>query len=124
MGGAFQVACHLARRRVAVVRILGHRLLDHRIAPGGQVGFSVQYVRYRLHQVHQHHLDGRIRLVRGLSTQHLEDKHAQGIDIAAPIDGFLALHLLRAHECRRADDGAAGQCAALLLLQAGDAEVG
>ncbi len=113
-----------ARRGPAIVGRLHQGPLDRRAQPrrrvGSQLGDGPRPLAHVLHQ-QRHRVAGRERHAAG---EHLVGEHAQGVDVAAPVQLTLAHRLLGRHVGGRADGGAGRGEPRAGLHRAGDAEVG
>ena len=119
-----QVAEHLRRRLVAVGRVLGHQLHDQAVELGGDLGPAHRQADRDVLDVLQRHRERRLALERGDAREHLIERHAQRIQVAAVVER-LALRLLGAHVQRGAHRHAGlGHLEAVGVLIAAEAEVG
>ena len=102
---AIEIAGELARVLVALVRVVGERLVDDR----GEVRRDpVDLADQRLGLTvdgRAHHLVGGLRVVRRLAQQQVVERRAERVDIRALVRGRAA-QLLRRHEAGRAVDHA------------------
>ena len=107
-----QVAEHLGRRLVAVGRVLGHQLHDQPVEVGREVGPVDRQADRRVLDVLQRQRQRRLGPERRLAGEHVVERHAQRVEVAAVVER-VPLRLLGAHveracpSSRRAGSGRA-----------------
>ena len=91
-GGAERAAAEVARRRVAVARVLGHRAAHDLAEQLGGVGQHREHARRRRVEVGEHRRRGGLARVRDLAGERLVEHAAERVDVGARVDrAFLEL---------------------------------
>ena len=122
-----ELGAKVVHRLVANIRILGHRFSNQQVRLLGdlEMGRELASRRRRMRDLHGQHLGRRLGFERRAAAQHVEQDHADRVDVRAMID-LLAARGLGRHVLGRSEHGAGEGLAAHQLIgreHLGDAEV-